>query len=159
MSGGGGGGFGAEGGPLAYMQGKDCYCLDFCGTFRAESPTYAPRHPGLIETVRHPVGMLQGSADHVGRRGPAEKAAAAAQDRGGAAATLSLVPAEHRNVAKGYLSRVRQRAEQGDAGGGGARGGGGGGGGGGGWRARPPHTVRAPPPALSAPALAPAPLP
>eukprot|EP01052_Picozoa_sp_SAG31_P018547 SAG31_NODE_1318_length_8823_cov_3.108780_3_plen_237_part_00 len=29
----------------------DCYFLDFHGTFRAESPTYAPRNPGLIEKV------------------------------------------------------------------------------------------------------------
>eukprot|EP01052_Picozoa_sp_SAG31_P015335 SAG31_NODE_983_length_10554_cov_6.049259_5_plen_224_part_00 len=31
--------------------GKDCYFLDFYGTFPAESPMYAPRNPGLIEKV------------------------------------------------------------------------------------------------------------
>eukprot|EP01052_Picozoa_sp_SAG31_P000577 SAG31_NODE_17_length_35773_cov_25.999271_2_plen_159_part_00 len=30
-------------------RGKDCYVLDFYGTFPPDSPMYAPRNPGLIE--------------------------------------------------------------------------------------------------------------
>eukprot|EP01052_Picozoa_sp_SAG31_P046451 SAG31_NODE_8891_length_1367_cov_1.627760_1_plen_161_part_00 len=34
-----------------WSTGKDCYFLDFYGTFPAEFPMYAPRNPGLIEKV------------------------------------------------------------------------------------------------------------